>query len=69
MSGKNRKSERPKGKKSAEVWTDEAMRGAKPCPLPEVPGNEPSEPPCPTESHPQPPREPGHIKGVPPEGS
>ena len=66
MSGKNRKSASPKPK-SAEVWTDDEMRNAKPCPLPEVPESPEDEPPRPTAPCPQPRRTPGLIRGVPPE--
>lgn len=66
MSGSNRKSARPKPK-SADVWTDEELRNARPYPLPEVPGSPASEPPRPAAPRSQPPRTPGLIKGVPPE--
>ncbi len=66
MGTENNRSSR-RDRRGAEVWSDEAMRGAKPYPMPEVPGPETptrgrSSDPARTEEE-----EPGLVRGNRPE--
>jgi hypothetical protein len=66
MGRKNSRSPR-RDRQGAEVWTDDAMRDAKPYPLPEVPGPEAAESERPPAPRRLPAGEPGLVKGVPPQ--